>query len=679
MEQFEIMTRGGVLVVLSAFAAALAAPRPTVAQPTATPAPAPAAEVPAAQVPAVKLPPRAPSATAYFEFIRGRHLESLGQIPQALDAYRLAAEADPKSAVIAAEIATLNARANRTEDATRAAGQALAIDPDNAEAHWVLGTIFAAELEGRFESGRPGGGTKPTLDAAIAHLERARPSRPLDASISVTLGRLYLTKRDFAKSRALLEGVLEREPGHAEAAYLMAQAQIGAGDLDAAARSLDVVIAAEPQFTRALIDRADLALRQRRWDDAATAFGKAAAAMPERLDLKLRQASALLRGGKADAARDLLETIERDRGDDARVPFLLVDVERARHDYQRAERAARRVIELEPDRVTGYHALAQVLADRREHRAIVDMLAPAIARLDGKEDARSLVALRASIGVAHLQLREFDAGIAAIDRARRDGGADPGLDALRVQARLQADRVDEALTVVTEARREDPASQRLLGLEAETRMRRGERPQAFALYQQSIDADGSDVDTHIAFAGLLLEAKEFKRAETVLTAARARFPEETSIPFQLGAVFEEQARYEDAERAFRDALLIDPKHAPSLNYLGYMLAERGRKLDEAVKLLHEAVALDPYNGSYLDSLGWAYFKRGAYDQAKTYLMRAGDQLPRNSVIQDHVGDLLFAMSDRSGAVAAWRRALDGDGRSIERSVIEQKIEKARAR
>ncbi len=295
----------------------------------------------------------------------------------------------------------------------------------------MLGTILAAELEGRVEAGRPATGAKPTLDDAISHLERARPSRPLDTGLALTLGRLYLTKRDFAKARELLDPVLEREPEHAEAAYLIAQAQLGAGDLEGAARSLDTVIAAEPQFTRALIDRADVALRQRRWDDAAAAFGKAAAAMPDRLDLKLRQASALLRGGRHDAARDLLETVERDRGDDARVPFLLVDVERARHDYQRAERAARRVIELEPDRVTGYHALAQVLADRREHRAIVDALAPAITRLEGKEDARALVALRASIGVAYLQLREFDAGIAAIDRARRDGGADPGLDALR--------------------------------------------------------------------------------------------------------------------------------------------------------------------------------------------------------------------------------------------------------
>jgi tetratricopeptide (TPR) repeat protein len=652
MEQSDLMTRGAALVLLSALGATLGAAQ-VAAQPS-------------------------PSATAYFEFIRGRHLESLGQIPQALEAYRLAAEADPKSAAIPAEIATLNARANRTEDASRAAGQALAIDPENAEAHWVLGTIIAAELEGRAEAGRPAS-PKPSIDTAIAHLERARPSRPLDAGLAMTLGRLYLTKRDYAKARELLDPVLDREPDHAEAAYLVAQAQLGAGDLDGAARSLDTVIAAEPQFTRALIDRADVALRQRKWDDAAAAFGKASAAMPDRLDLKLRQASALLRGGKHDAARTLLEQVERDRGDDARVPFLLVDVERARHDYVRAERAARRVIELEPDRVTGYHALAQVLGDRREHRAIVDLLTPAIVRLEGKEDARSVGALRASLGVAHLQLREFAAGIAAIDRARRDGGADPALDALRIQARLEANQVDEALTVVTEARRDDPGSQRLLGLEAETRLRRGERDKAFALYQQSIDADGKDVDTHIAFAGLLLEAKEFKRAETVLTAARTRFPDETSIPFQLGAVFEEQARYEDAERAFRDALLIDPKHAPTLNYLGYKLAERGRKLDEAVKLLHEAVDLDPYNGSYLDSLGWAYFKRGAYDRAKTYLIKAGEQLPRNSVIQDHVGDLLFATSDRDGAVAAWRRALDGDGRSIERHVIEQKIEKARAR
>ena len=649
MEQFDLMTQRVAVVLL----AALATPALASAEP--------------------------PSATAYFEFIRGRHLESQGQIVQALEAYRLASEADPSSAAIHAEIATLSARANRTEQATAAARRALALDAKNSDAHWVLGTIFAAELEGRLEAGRPANAARASLEDAITHLEQARAGRRFDTTLSLTLGRLYLTKRAWGKVREVLDPVIERDGVHPEASYLVAQAQLGSGDLDGAAASLDAVIEAEPRFARALVDRADVAMRQRKWDDAAAAFAKAAAALPENADLKLRQVGALMRGGRHDAARDLLHGVERSRPDDARVQFLLVDVERARRDHAAAERAARRVIAIEPERASGYHALAQVFADRREHRAIVTTLVPAIERLAAKEDARGLVPLRLSLGVAHLQLREFDLGIAAIDRARADGGADAALDALRVQARLEAGRVDDAIALVSEVRAADPSSLRLLGLEAEARLKAGQRDRAFALYQQAIEADGSEADAHIAFAGLLLEAREYRRAEDVLTAARARFPGETSIPFQLGAVFEEQARYEDAERAFRDALVIDPKHAPTLNYLGYMLAERNRKLDEAVRLLQEAVALDPFNGSYLDSLGWAYFKSGAYDRAKTYLLRAGEQLPRNSVVQDHVGDLLYAMNDTAGAIAAWRRALDGDGRSIERQIIEQKIEKARAR
>ena len=84
-----------------------------------------------------------------------------GQIAQALDAYRLASEADPASAAIPAEIATLNARANRSEEAAKAARHALELDQDNADAHWVLGTILAA-------AGRRRGRDRPTRDARQA-------------------------------------------------------------------------------------------------------------------------------------------------------------------------------------------------------------------------------------------------------------------------------------------------------------------------------------------------------------------------------------------------------------------------------------------------------------------------------------------------------------------------------
>ena len=64
---------------------------------------------------------------------------------------------------------------------------------------------------------------------------------------------------------------------------------------------------------------------------------------------------------------------------------------------------------------------------------------------------------------------------------------------------------------------------------------------------------------------------------------------------------------------FRKVLASDPQNAMTLNYLGYMLADRGIKLDEALGLIKKAVELDPANGAYLDSLGWAYFKLGKYE------------------------------------------------------------------
>src|SRR4029079_9538649 len=71
---------------------------------------------------------------------------------------------------------------------------------------------------------------------------------------------------------------------------------------------------------------------------------------------------------------------------------------RGRTHTRRGARPPRRVIALEPDRVSGFHALAEVLADRREHRAIVDTLGPALTRLEGKDDARSLAAVRGARG-----------------------------------------------------------------------------------------------------------------------------------------------------------------------------------------------------------------------------------------------------------------------------------------
>ena len=186
-----------------------------------------------------------------------------------------------------------------------------------------------------------------------------------------------------------------------------------------------------------------------------------------------------------------------------------------------------------------------------------------------------------------------------------------------------------------------------------------------------------DPTAYVALAQYYSDADRGAKAISLLQEARTKFPDDTSIVFELGAVFDKDKKFADAEATFRELLKRDPENAAAMNYLGYMLAERGERLDESVGLLKKALAMEPDNGSYLDSLGWAYFKEDKLDLAEDNLKRAADQQKTNSVIQDHYAEVLFKLGRYQDAIAAWTRALGGDGDSINRTDIDKKIKTAK--
>jgi tetratricopeptide (TPR) repeat protein len=196
--------------------------------------------------------------------------------------------------------------------------------------------------------------------------------------------------------------------------------------------------------------------------------------------------------------------------------------------------------------------------------------------------------------------------------------------------------------------------------------------------QRAANAKPGQVAMLMSSEGLaLLQLKRHDEALAVFREAIALAPDDTSVRFQFGAALDRAGRGPEAEKAFRDLIAKDPLDANALNYLGYMLAERGgpaAALDEAVTLIQRALTVEPDNPSYLDSLGWAYFQQGKLALADPPLSTAADKLPKNSVIQDHLGDLRIKQNRRADAIAAWERALAGDGDSIDRAKIQKKID-----
>jgi tetratricopeptide (TPR) repeat protein len=180
-------------------------------------------------------------------------------------------------------------------------------------------------------------------------------------------------------------------------------------------------------------------------------------------------------------------------------------------------------------------------------------------------------------------------------------------------------------------------------------------------------------------AQALLQLGDAPRAITVLEPVAKANPNDATTQLSLADLYSNAGRKNDAEKTVRQFVALEPGNADALNYLGYLLADRGQQLDEAIRLVRRALDIEPNNPNYLDSLGWAYFRRGDYDQAEKYLAPAAQQMPRNSTVQEHMGDTLAKRGRWQDAIAAWTRALQGDAQDVNRPALEKKINDARGK
>jgi tetratricopeptide (TPR) repeat protein len=402
---------------------------------------------------------------------------------------------------------------------------------------------------------------------------------------------------------------------------------------------------------------------------------------PRNVNMRVAYASALVNiGGKEELtkARDALRDALGIRSTDESALFLLSQTERRLGDLDSAESTARKLVAQNARSVRGLLALAEVLEERRRYQAVIDALAPAVPGLrQGQNPAFALSQLLPHLGFAYQQTGQFDRAVATFEEARKLAPKDPTLTGYLIQAHLAARQFTEAAALAREARVNQPDNLGLARLEAEALRQSGQTDQGVALLEAMVQKRSDDPDAYIALSQIYSDANRGAQAVRLLQEAQAKFPEAGSLTFQLAAVLEKQKKYAESEAVFRQLIARDPQHAPALNYLGYMLADRGEKLDESVGLITRALEIEPDNGSYLDSLGWAYFKIGKLDLAEAHLRRAADQLPTNSVVQDHYGDVLARLGRLDQAIAAWNRALSGDLDSISSADIDRKIRTAR--
>jgi Flp pilus assembly protein TadD len=200
---------------------------------------------------------------------------------------------------------------------------------------------------------------------------------------------------------------------------------------------------------------------------------------------------------------------------------------------------------------------------------------------------------------------------------------------------------------------------------------------------------GDDREVYLALAQIDTRLRHWKEAGEAIDKAEAlptKSEDKWYISFLRGELDERQKHYDAAEQEFRKVLAADPNNSMTLNYLGYMLADRGVKLNDALAMLQKAVQLDPQNYAYLDSLGWAYFKLGQYPLAEQNLLRASERESTDPTVHDHLGELYEKTGRLKEAVDQWDQSLAEYARTIpadadpgDVSKVQHKLETAKVK
>jgi tetratricopeptide (TPR) repeat protein len=675
--------------LLAPLAAALLLAAPLQAQKT-TPAPAAAAAKP-------------DRGAAYYHYGLANIYEALATdsgrqeyVTQAVEEYKLALDADPDSAYLQTGLANLYFQVGRIREAIEAAQEQIKKDPNNLDAHVLLGRIYLRSL---------GDGNTPQsgemLQLAITEYETIVQLQPDNVEDRLLLGQLYALNHDSTNAEIQFKAAQAADPNAEEATLNLARLYTDHGDMQHAISILTAIPVTDrsAELESALGSLYDQTHQAK---PAIEAYRLSLDQEPDNTDTRRALAQALLADQQYDAALAEYNRILAAEPQNPQAYIRISDIQRQKGQYEESLATLQKAKTLihDPLDLSYIHyneAVADEALDRND--AAIAILTAAISGTDhadgqytDQEKANRSAFLENLADVYRQQDKTADA-IAVYEQMIALGGdeyAERGYQG-EVDAWREVYEWQKATNTAAAAVKALPKDSTIALIYASELADTGKPDEGIALAKALVGAnDGKDDRmVHLGLSQIYLRLKRWKEAGAELDAAEplSAKPDDTEYLLYLrGSLAERQKHYDEAETDFRKILATNPDSTMTLNYLGYMLADRGQKLDEAHSMIQKAVDDDPQNGAYLDSLGWVYFKLGQYALAEETMHKAVGRLKTDPTVRDHLGCVYEKEGKLSLAVAQWERSLAASQKALPADVdpadiakVQKKLESAKVK
>lgn len=444
-------------------------------------------------------------------------------------------------------------------------------------------------------------------------------SAPFEAQAHQVLAQSLMIKGDFSTALVHMEAVLELA-GASQFDYLALNAQhLTSEEKRNLLQQFEALTQKHPDYPQLWMAKGTILLQLEDYQAALPAFNKALELRPNYTAAALSKARALHKLGEAEEALvwldDLHDTMPKHKGIGILRARILIDLKR----FSEARAA--------------FQYLNQNFPDDQS--------------------------IQLSLGLLNIELQEYDEAIATLTPL--------------TLTRPIADEAYFYLARIAEAQQDYPRALRNLGQVQQGRQFLPAQLQTVRLLMQQADINAArdylsrtrgqypkfNAELVLLEIELLIKEKNFSEAYSLVDMALIEDPTNIEFLYSRGLLAEKMGNMGQLEADLRKILELNPNNAEAMNALGYTLADKTDRLDEALILVEQANALSPNNPAITDSLGWVHYRLGNLYKALELLQKAYDDFPDHEVAA-HLGEVLWKLGKDADARKVWQQGLDNN-------------------
>ncbi len=543
-------------------------------------------------------------------------------------------------------------------DAVVEAEESLRQNPQDTNSRRILGRIYT-RMVGDPQQGKL---DEKMLQKAIDQYQKITEQAPSDTDSWLTLGRLQKVAGNSVEAEKAYKKVLEQDAENEDAMTGLAMVYSDLGNTKAASDLLRKVADKSPT-PRTLMALGNAYEQMREYSLAAETYKRALQAASGNPDIKRLLAQNLMLSDQLPEALKVYQELVAEEPKDVQSFIRISQIYRQQREYGKAREAADKAREIDPGNLeVRYNDVNLLEAEGKVPEAIKvlkDMIASTTKKNFTPSEKSSRVMLLERLAFLY---RANDQLQNAADTFKQIGEVDPELAARSAAQVIDTYRLahdyKKAADAGDAAIKEYPTDRTVRAVRASVLAEVGRGDEAITETKKLLDGK-NDRETYISLAQIYEKMKNYGEMAKSIDAAdklsEAKEDKET-VAFMRGAMYEKQKNYDKAEKEFRKVLEVNPASASALNYLGYMLADRGVRLQEAYQMVSKAVEAEPNNGAYLDSLGWVYYRMDKLPEAERNLRMAMERYSKDPTVHDHLGDVLFKQGKLKEAITQWQAA-----------------------